>query len=373
MELPESSAQGTPPPADTFEISLFGPGIGECVVVHFGGGRWLVVDSCLNPTTKRAVALDYLECLGVSVEAAVEFVAVSHWHDDHIRGISDLLSEARSARFVLSSALRAAEFEELLNYSLRHVSFSHTSGLDEMRYCLTELKRREGNLRTPLFAMAQRSLLDERGLRPVEIRALSPSDAAKERAMVSLARLLPRVGQAAPRTVPNPRPNETSVVFWVRCGPWRALLGSDLEETGSGDSGWSAIVETGTHGESQIFKVAHHGSPTGHHEGIWTDLVGADGCAVLTPFLLGRRPLPAQADVRRLVERAGSVYVTRPPKHLSAPSRDRSVEKTMKEATRFRRPLVSKMGQVRVRLSCQEGAAPQVELFGAALRLDQGS
>ena len=46
-----------PPSPDELEISLFGPGRGECVVVHLGNNDWLVVDSCLDNTSSQPVAL----------------------------------------------------------------------------------------------------------------------------------------------------------------------------------------------------------------------------------------------------------------------------------------------------------------------------
>lgn len=35
----------TGPRLDEIEVSLLGPGYGESVVVHMGGGEWMVVDS----------------------------------------------------------------------------------------------------------------------------------------------------------------------------------------------------------------------------------------------------------------------------------------------------------------------------------------
>ena len=48
-----------PPCHDELEVSIFGPGIGESVVVHLGYGDWIVVDSCLNPRTRLPAALEY--------------------------------------------------------------------------------------------------------------------------------------------------------------------------------------------------------------------------------------------------------------------------------------------------------------------------
>ena len=48
------------------EVSLIGPGYGECVVIHLGGNRWMVVDSCLDKESGRPAALIHLEKMGVN-------------------------------------------------------------------------------------------------------------------------------------------------------------------------------------------------------------------------------------------------------------------------------------------------------------------
>ena len=101
----------TPPEANQLEISVFGPGTGECVLVHIGDGDWIVVDSCIDRRTQRPVALDYLASLRVDVAVRVKLVVATHWHDDHIRGLADVLLAAENAKFVNSAAY---DFQQLL-------------------------------------------------------------------------------------------------------------------------------------------------------------------------------------------------------------------------------------------------------------------
>src|SRR5258708_2355547 len=100
-----------PPSPDELEVSLFGPGVGECVVVHLGGGAWMVIDSCIYRITRTPVAIDYLRALGVDIATSVKLVVVTHWHDDHMRGASALLAVASGARFVCSAALKSDDFK----------------------------------------------------------------------------------------------------------------------------------------------------------------------------------------------------------------------------------------------------------------------
>ena len=55
------------------EVSVFGPGVGESVVLHCGYGRWLVIDSCRN-NAGAAVPLEYLRSIGVDVNGDVSDV-----------------------------------------------------------------------------------------------------------------------------------------------------------------------------------------------------------------------------------------------------------------------------------------------------------
>ena len=63
--------QQIPPKDNEFELSVFGPGVGECLVVHLGMGKWIIVDSCLDKTGTGPVALEYLNSLGVDIESQV--------------------------------------------------------------------------------------------------------------------------------------------------------------------------------------------------------------------------------------------------------------------------------------------------------------
>jgi glyoxylase-like metal-dependent hydrolase (beta-lactamase superfamily II) len=125
-------ARQTPPRRNELELSLFGPGIGESLVIHSGNGEWVVVDSCLDEQ-RRAVALSYLESLGVGVAAQVKLVLVTHWHDDHIRGMSQVVAAAKTAEFAYSAALAGQEFFNLVAARNEVSLIGQTSGVDEFK------------------------------------------------------------------------------------------------------------------------------------------------------------------------------------------------------------------------------------------------
>ena len=98
----------TGPRPDEIEVSLLGPGYGESVVVHMGGGEWMVVDSCTGRDGKPA-ALDYLDRIGVDPRSGVKMIVATHWHDDHTRGMARMVEKCLSARFCCAAALRDKE------------------------------------------------------------------------------------------------------------------------------------------------------------------------------------------------------------------------------------------------------------------------
>ena len=75
-----SERRARPPQADELELSLFGSGCGECVVVHLGANEWMIVDSCIHENGEP-VSIAYLKEMGIDVGRQVPIVVASHWHD----------------------------------------------------------------------------------------------------------------------------------------------------------------------------------------------------------------------------------------------------------------------------------------------------
>lgn len=365
---------GVPPGPDELEVSLFGPGVGECVVVHMGAGEWFVVDSCIDSATGSPAALDYLTAMNIDVSRMVKLVVVTHWHDDHMRGAATLVRRAETAQFVCSSVLRVEDFKRFVAASRSLNTKAHrSSGVDEFASILSLLQeRRLSGVRReaagPIWTSADQ-LIFRREASPAvpmaEVFALSPSSAAVSRGFHELARLMPKHG-AAKRAAVSVEPNETSLVLSVRFGIAHAILGSDLENGASPSTGWGAVLKTMARPatSSHIFKVPHHGSANAYHQPVWTTALVPNVIAVLTPFARGRQTLPTSADLLRMKQHTKDLYCT-----ALRPSRvtftDSMVQKTVREATRAFRSRTGPMGHVRVRVAATS-PEPRVELFGAA-------
>ena len=153
-----------PPAASEIEVSLFGPGFGECVVLHVGEGDWIIVDSCRDLDSHAPVAIAYLEQLGVEIDRSVRRVVATHWHDDHIDGISQIFREADSAAFVCTGAFQHDDFRQLLQNYFGGAAATGGSGINELHSVFAEVTRRQQKGKSPALR-SRRSR--ERGTQPL--------------------------------------------------------------------------------------------------------------------------------------------------------------------------------------------------------------
>jgi beta-lactamase superfamily II metal-dependent hydrolase len=359
--LAGTETRSIPPREDEFELSLIGPGYGECIVMHFGGGAWVVIDSCLNVKTRQPVALEYLATVGVDA-SAIRLIVATHWHDDHIRGLTEILRVADKARFVMSDALRSSEFATLVSLFEPRMML-RSSGVAELRKVYAHLEERG--------ASATRATADRRIWKPAgkmgrELWSLAPSDRSIELTLREVASLFSD-RELPNRRVPSVSPNHASVVLWGKVGRAVVLLGGDLEETADDATGWSAI-DASTERPSEkasVFKVPHHGSSTGHSDDVWRELLKKDAIAVLTPFARGRTKLPTEDDITRLKSLAGQVLVTsnRDPDCTDWPP---AVAMTLAETTAAVRDVEPRPGHIRLRRDAS-GTKWAIELFAGAV------
>ncbi|MFO1349356.1 MAG: hypothetical protein U1F68_01190 [Gammaproteobacteria bacterium] len=360
-----------PPASDTLEISLFGSGIGECVVVHLGCGEWMIVDSCRHAETKIPVALQYLQEIGVNVVSAVKLVVISHWHDDHIEGSTDVIKSCSEARVAFSGAMARDEFLKLtsLYASPNSILDKEKSGIREMGNILNILRQRQlgklpGIYRPERLIQPDQVLYKSKHNIDCQVISLSPSDMAIRYIIQEFAAL---ISQQDRLLLNRPKRNHNAVVIWVRFNGFRALLGSDLQETSDYYTGWSAVLasEWVPDGKAHIFKIPHHGSVNSHSDAVWAELVQSNSpIAILTTY--NPSSLPRPSDVIRIRTKTDKIYCTTTP-NRQPPRRERAVERTIKEVVKSRKILSRGTGQIQLRIP--SSGEPTVSLFGHAVKL----
>jgi hypothetical protein len=355
----EAALQSLPPQIDELELSLFGPGIGECLVVHLGAGKWMVVDSCLNEARDEPIALAYFDQIGVDVATDVKLVVVSHWHDDHIEGISRVLKASESARFACSGALNSKEFLKLVLASERTKLVRRKPGLAEFGEILDILKARHGG---KYAAAPDRWIHDGTLLYTdndpclVEVFGLSPSAQTVADGLGTIAAMFP-THDTPIRRFPAAAPNNLSAVLLVKTQGHHVLLGGDLEVGADGLRGWRAVVGSDVRPKvrCEAYKVAHHGSDNADLPAIWTELLGGDPFAVLTPYSAGPKPRPAPDDVARIKASTSNAYCTVWPPTKSAPKRPGAVDRTIRKW----RSLAGRCGNIRGIFAFEANSAPR--------------
>lgn len=337
-----------PPAAHEIEVTVLGPGLGESVLVHLGGGEWLIADCCVG-RGGTAAPLVYLASLGVAPQA-VRWLVATHWHDDHVRGFGDLVEACPDARVAHAAALEHDEFLGLV-VSAEDLMLAGPSGVDEMRKAIEALHASGRGRPIPVGADKRLDQVAGSADRPpFEVWSLSPSDAAVYAALAEFATWAASPG-GAKSAVGRPRRNHSAVALLVRVGAVCLLLGADLETVAAADQGWNAVLaSTGRpQARSHFLKVPHHGSITAHHEGIWSDLLVGSPHAVVTPMRQGRVDLPREADVQRIAAATSNAWLTRSRSTSASPKRHKAVERTLRERPQPPRLLNVEPGRVTLR------------------------
>lgn len=333
------------PSVDEIEVSVFGKGVGECSIVHIGDGRWVVIDSFLDDDAEP-VAKSYLQHLGFD-GSAIELVILTHWHDDHIKGASELVNWAEDCLVAYSSVLTHDEFRASIQRAMPAGGTHYSSGVRELKKLAMQLREAPHRKR---HAMAQRNLLS---LAHTRIEALSPSD---EDLQIFIAEVNTWPAASDVDTVlRKPDRNDTSVAVAFDVGNQLLLFGADLEIRGE-LSGWQAVHELywNERGRCSFYKIAHHGSPNAHYEPKWDHMLEEQVFAALTPYGRGVTPRPSIEDVNRILDRTDNAFSAGTVKLLSPRRQHNSVERTMSEASIKLKRICDKLGHVRLRCGVQE-------------------
>ena len=346
----------SPPPDDEIEVSLFGPGYGECALIHVGDQRWVVVDSCLDPDGQPA-ALSYLNQLGSDPADSVCLIVTTHWHDDHIRGMAQVVETCANANFCCANAFTQREFLSAVGALESRPATPEGSGVRELFNVLDSLNSRSV---TPLYASLNRLIYQRDGC---AIWTLSPSDAMYQTFLRKIHELLPAVNEPK-RRIPSLEPNDASVVLLIDIGGTAILLGGDLET-----QGWLGILDNDTQPSTRasVFKVPHHGSENAHVCRVWEEMLERNPIAILTPWRRGGRSIPTSQGIDRILSHTDRAYITASPQTLTGGSlrrRDRMVQRTIRESGVTITNVSPATGMVRLRRKMTLPAEWQVETIG---------
>ncbi len=273
---------------------------------------------------------------------------------DHIAGASELLKFCANAKLYISSALTGREALQMASLYKRDVFADTDKDIREFGEIIQFLHKTKD--RDRLAPVKARHIFFDyrRETIPVRLVALSPSNVAVTQSISKLCQSKKSPGDPRIRNVVPVSENNYAVALHFSFGDFSVLLGSDLEETNNSQAGWSAIFEDNITSElslpaASLYKVAHHGSDTAHHEKIWEYLLHSKPLSITTPFT--RSSLPTEENIKRLEKLSKNLLITRDPRAHKKIGYDNMVERELRAIVKKRKSINAKMGHIQIRVS----------------------
>lgn len=280
-------------------------------------------------------------------------ILITHWHLDHIEGASGLLKVCSNAKLHLSSALLTKEALQIASLYKKDIFADTDKDIREFGEIIRFLFETKDRSRL-VPVKSRHTFFDYRDTTQTRLVALSPSDVAVTQSISKLAQLTKKPNDPRIRNVVPVSENLNAVAIHFSFGSFSALLGSDLEDMGNVQIGWSAIFEDNIVNElslpaASLFKVSHHGSDTGYHDKIWQDLLIKKPLSMTTPF--SRCDLPTPDNIKKLQGLSSNLLITRDPRARNRIKRDNMVERELRAIVKERKSVNDKMGHIQVRIS----------------------
>lgn len=291
---------------------------------------------------------------------------VTHYDDDHIRGMSSIVEHCKNAQFFTSTIFLEGEFLDLVEL-YGNKTMTESSGLDEFKKTIHILNETSRGINL----INEKKFLKRDISNNLEIMGLSPSDQAIVVSLIQLSKLMPLSdkphGQPKKRFI-EIKPNISSSVIYFRIGNNSILLGSDLENTTDKQIGWDRIIHVYSEmnlDKCMIFKVPHHGSSNANNDRVWTEILEDDHVSLTTPWGLGGKYVPSNSDMKRISKFSKNSYISSLPKFRKYKHEDAAVDRTVNEAeVKLKR--INTEGFIRVRFDKNDNNIKEVKCYGEA-------
>jgi beta-lactamase superfamily II metal-dependent hydrolase len=269
---------------ESLEVHVLGGGKGESIALAWPGNRWGVVD-CYAPSLKDHTSnptLQFLQSRGVS---ELEFLCLTHPHDDHFRGMSHLLEHLGVRSFWRFPTISARDLLHLAKYL---VIESERGGVDELKENANDFVRTMHIVRNRLKSGQLYPVPFDQSA-PFQIWGFAPHGNQVARYEQALTASFTANGQLR-RNPPHVSHNDISVGLLIMFGKTKIMLGGDVER-----AAWIDICPQHAPGHFSVdaVKVPHHGSDTGLIPGLWASLAGRKKpIAVIAPYHRFQLPRP---------------------------------------------------------------------------------
>lgn len=405
------------------EVTLIGgtSGFGETIIIHIGNGIWAVVDSCINPINGECVALSYLNDINVNIKEQLRYIVCTHWHEDHIMGLSKIL-EACSNKTVL--ALSCAddrqqfiyEMIEKCNYSGKSrklkelhdsICMANKKGIkikrvqqDQMIFnkngtecfalspSLNEINKFNLEIATAQVKY-HKALRQVEKLREIGKNIIEDAIAIEDEVFYALADLikdnldddvsLEEVEDLLKyKDVKKVELNNRCVAMLLKIKGHNVILGADLEHNrkNSPEDGWHSVsnCECMENVMANLYKIPHHGSETGYYEFFLHKHIKPDAVSKLTSWIIGKDVLPKNDMLKKYYDHSKNLYITTTSILKRKNNEDnRTFRKIMNESSEEIFELIPQLGIIRSRINIDSNDDTwKTVLFGSAKKIEKG-
>jgi beta-lactamase superfamily II metal-dependent hydrolase len=296
---------------ESLEIHVLGAGKGESIVLGWPGNRWGVVD-CYAPLLKDHVTNPTLQFLYGRGVSELEFLCLTHPHDDHFRGMSQLLEHLEVKYFWRFPTVSARDLRLLAKYSIVDPERGNVAELlenanDFVRTMAIVNERRDSDQINQMMVSGHQQLYPVPFDQAAQFQVWGCAPHGNQ--LGDYERALSASFTKDERLRPNPphvSHNDISVGLLIQFGKTRILLGGDVER-----AAWSDICPQ--HNREHFFvdavKVPHHGSDTGFIPGLWGNLAGRKKpIAIIAPYR--RFGLPKQDALGHIRQHTSKIMLT---------------------------------------------------------------
>lgn len=306
----------TQPKNNEFELTFFGPGFGESIIVHIPGIGWGVIDSCEFKLAYQKY-VPPLEYLILQNARNLTFLILTHPHEDHFAGMEQIIDN------YLGKIGRVCRYSgdgtrELTAYLHNRGIKGRPGGAKKLASVFKAFKNAVDNGAEFRHLGAVTQIIPKQDASvngktfKVEVLSLSPLAKDVESYVDILRDALPKVGGQL-EDIPDQKHNLIASALWIFVGNVTVILGSDVEKGSSRSSGWRGIVNSldGPDLCVNALKVAHHGSPSAHYEKAWKEHCKRGNIiSVMTPYTRGTQPRPSDGDIERIGSYSNHIGVT---------------------------------------------------------------
>lgn len=312
------------PDSDEFEITTIGAGhqSGESVVLHLENGQWVIIDSCMSE--EEVLPLYYLKEIGVPFENVI-YVICTHWHEDHVKGLPQILEKCPNATFYMPDVGNNRIFLEFVLKRLKLPSTSKSRVWKIFKDCYKILNQRKIKQKPKYI---QHETLVYRNSN-IELLCLSPSSTMKQKFEEIL--LVANSDIETKEAEKNLDDNMCSLSFSLKFHDKRIIIGGDLECnrkekedccecikhcSEKSEKGWCNILEEielfSNHKNYEYIQIPHHSSKNGFCPRIWDEFCKRDEMICTSTIFSNNNKinLPTKEMLEAYMNLSNSYFIT---------------------------------------------------------------